>query len=295
MDELSPFIRRLQGRELPPGIVRMDRAALYVRNRLAEIAADLQAKSTKTVGDTAYRIGGTARELATLCRMAGDSSLLRPARELMEIGERSPREPSIQVLLSVGSFLEAYEGDLRSQEENSLLEHKRLLEEQLGVAADSKPSVSVDDPKAVFVIMPFRAEFNDVWKGGIQGACRELGLTAVRADMINRSSNITDDIVQSIKDCHVAIADVTENNPNVMFELGYAVARDKPNIIISQSSDYLPFDIRHLRTIVYTNSWSGIEELRNKLVSFLKETLPKSNAAGRTRTTRPAPRKSATK
>jgi len=69
----------------------------------------------------------------------------------------------------------------------------------------------------------------------------------------------------------LAIVDVTGNNPNVMFELGYAVAKSKPHIIISQSVDYLPFDIRNIRTIVYANSWGGIEELRGKIQEFLKE------------------------
>lgn len=288
---MSFVAHRIQGREFPSGIVRMDRAALYVRNRLTEIATDLRAKSTKSVGETAYRIGGTARELITFCRMAGDASLVRPARELMDIGERTPREAAIQAVLSVASFLEAYESDLRAQEAESLLEQRRMLEDKFGSNGDGKPNIGVDDPKAVFVIMPFRAEFNDVWKGGIQSACKELGLTAVRVDMINRSSNITDDIVQSIESCHVAIADVTENNPNVMFELGYTVAKDKPNIIISQSSDFLPFDIRNLRTIVYANTWSGVEELRGKLIEFLKEALPRASSTSRSRPSKPTTKK----
>jgi nucleoside 2-deoxyribosyltransferase len=94
--------------------------------------------------------------------------------------------------------------------------------------------------------------------------------------MINRSSNITDDIVASIERCHVAIVDVTGNNPNVMFELGYAIAKAKKNIIISQSADFLPFDIRNIRTIVYSNTWSGIEELKGKLQEFLREMKPRS-------------------
>src|SRR5262249_8329762 len=134
------------------------------------------------------------------------------------------------------------------------------------------------DDRSVFVIMPFSIEFTDVWKGSIQRAAKEHGFTPIRVDMINRSTNITDDIVDGINKCRLAIVDVTGNNPNVMFELGYTIARDKKNIIISQSADYLPFDIRNIRTIVYRNTWSGVEELRFKIGDFLRESMPTKHA-----------------
>lgn len=259
---------------LPGGMVRLDRVTLYFRNQFADFVRELEAKNTKTVGEPSFRIGKLAREMATICRIAGDSTLLSVATDLFRISERSPREATIQQLNAIVSTLDSLVAERQVEAEEELLEQQRLIEERIGASKDVTPQLSVSDPKAVFVIMPFRQDFNDVWVGAINKACSELGLTAIRVDMINRSSNITEDIVQSIESCHVAIADVTENNPNVMFELGYAIAKAKPNIIISQSADYLPFDIRFLRTIVYSNSWSGIEELRSKLVAFLKETLP---------------------
>src|SRR5262249_42953032 len=93
----------------------------------------------------------------------------------------------------------------------------------------------------------------------------------IRVDTINRSTSITDDIVESIKKCRITIVDVTGNNANVMYELGYVMALEKPYIIISQSVQFMPFDIRNIRAITYTNSWSGIEDLRGKLLDFLKE------------------------
>ena len=100
--------------------------------------------------------------------------------------------------------------------------------------------------------------------------------------MINRSSDITDDILDSISNCHAAIVDVTGANANVMFELGYAFAKEKPQIIISQSTDFLPFDIRNLRAVVYQNTWTGIEELYARLIEFLAE-LPRPNRTTRRR------------
>ena len=141
--------------------------------------------------------------------------------------------------------------------------------------------------------MPFSSDFSDVWKGGIEKAAKAENFRPIRVDMINKSTNITDDIVSSIERCRLAIVDVTGNNPNVMFELGYALAKNKTNIIISQSADDLPFDIRNIRTIIYSNTWSGIEELRGKIQSFLRESAPRPKPSAKNAARKKASRKKA--
>lgn len=261
---MGPYLNRdvRDGNFIPDGLVRMDRAAIYLKNRTSELLADISTRTTKSVGDYRYRVSSFAREMLSLGRMSGEQIFIAHARDLYSINERTPRLHVISRLQELHSVLEVYEAALSDREEGPFALEK---------TNEKSPKDAVSDANAVFVIMPFRQEFNDVWTGGIKRACEELGLNPIRVDMINRSTNITDDIVGSINSCHIAIADVTDNNPNVMFELGYAIAKSKPNIIISQSSDYLPFDIRHLRTIVYANSWSGIEDLKVKLMEFLKE------------------------
>lgn len=249
-------------RMMPDDLVRMDRAAIYLRNRTTELLVDLRAKATKTVGEYAYRINSYAREMLSLTRMAGEPLLVANAKELFSVSPRTPRDHVISRLQELIVTLENYQ--VASERDEAIFE-----ESESGKGDGTTASVA--DVNAVFVIMPFRQEFNDVWIGGIRRACTELELNPIRVDMINKSTNITDDIVKSIESCHIAIADVTENNPNVMFELGYAMAKKKPIVIISQSSDFLPFDIRHLRTIVYSNTWSGVEELKNKIKLFLEE------------------------
>jgi nucleoside 2-deoxyribosyltransferase len=159
-----------------------------------------------------------------------------------------------------------------------------------GTTGELKPS-AVAESSAIFVIMPFDESFSDVWAGAIQRAARAEGYDAIRVDMINRSSDITDDIIEAITNCHVAIVDVTGANANVMFELGYAFAKEKPQVIISQSAEFLPFDIRNLRTVIYRNTWAGIEELSVRLIQFLRE-IPKVKLRKKTRVrSRLAPRK----
>ena len=57
--------------------------------------------------------------------------------------------------------------------------------------------------------------------------------------------------MQQLFDCDIIVADVSGNNPNVMWELGYAMALGKPAIPISTNVGRLPFNIREMRTIPY--------------------------------------------
>lgn len=129
----------------------------------------------------------------------------------------------------------------------------------------------------VFVIMPFSPDFDDVWNGGIKRACLENDSAALRVDQVNLSSWITDDVEEYIKKSYVVIADVTGSNPNVMFELGYALAKSKDPIIImqTQGSDKVPFDISGMRRIEYEDSWQGIEQLAKDLKKYLVMTFSK--------------------
>lgn len=129
----------------------------------------------------------------------------------------------------------------------------------------------------VFVIMPFSPDFDDVWKGGIERACAENGFASLRVDQVSLSSWITDDVEDFVKMSTTVIADVTGSNPNVMFELGYALAEGKDPIIICQptDSDKIPFDIAGIRHITYEDSWKGIEQLAKELKKYLLTTRSK--------------------
>ena len=128
--------------------------------------------------------------------------------------------------------------------------------------------------KRVFVIMPFEPFFEDVWKGSIKMACDSEGFTSLRVDKISLSTWINKDIEESIEKADVVIADITDNNPNVMFELGWALAKGKRPIIIRhhETSEEVPFDVYGLRRISYTATWTGIEELRKDIRKFIKAT-----------------------
>jgi hypothetical protein len=44
---------------------------------------------------------------------------------------------------------------------------------------------------------------------------------------------------------------MSERNPNVFYELGLAHAIGKPAILVAKTEEDIPFDLRHVRVIVY--------------------------------------------
>lgn len=128
--------------------------------------------------------------------------------------------------------------------------------------------------KRAFTIMPFNKAFDGVWAGSIKPACLECGYAPLRVDEVNLSSVITEDIEKCILSADLILVDLTDNNPNVMFECGWALAHGKPIIAICQvgHSKNLAFDVKGIRHIKYENSWQGVEDLKGKLKPFIAST-----------------------
>jgi nucleoside 2-deoxyribosyltransferase len=102
--------------------------------------------------------------------------------------------------------------------------------------------------------MPFAREFDDVYttiKGSVEGASPENPLRCFRLDESRPAGRITDRLTQEIQSASLCVADLTGNKPNVMWEVGYAMALGKPTIIITQEKGELPFDIRVMETLRY--------------------------------------------
>ena len=77
-----------------------------------------------------------------------------------------------------------------------------------------------------------------------------------------------DMIEKKIKAATICIADITLDNPNVWYEVGYAMASNKTTILICSDERVgnYPFDIRQRNVLQYkTESKSDFDELRNKL------------------------------
>lgn len=105
-----------------------------------------------------------------------------------------------------------------------------------------------------FVVMPFQERF-DVTINTITKVCKELKISAMRADDISRQDIIMANILDGIAKSEIVIVDISGANPNVFYELGIAhsLRTRQSIIIISQDKDIAqsPFDIRHWSILKY--------------------------------------------
>lgn len=122
------------------------------------------------------------------------------------------------------------------------------------------------DDKLVFVVCPFKDEFDAIYEDHIKKVViEELTMKCLRADEIYSNRPIIDDIWKLINEAIIIVADLTERNPNVFYEVGLAHAIGKEVILLAQNVEDIPFDFRHLRTIIYKNDYRGQTELHETL------------------------------
>lgn len=111
-----------------------------------------------------------------------------------------------------------------------------------------------------FVLMPFDPEFDDLYKFGIKEPAAELSILAERVDEQIYGEGILERIYRQIDLADIVIADMTGQNPNVFYEVGYAHAKEKLCILLTASADDIPFDLKHRRHVVYGNSIASLKE-----------------------------------
>ena len=125
-----------------------------------------------------------------------------------------------------------------------------------------------------FIIQPFDSggkfdkRFNDIYKP----ALKEVGLEPYRVDQDPDADILIKSIEEGIRDATICFADITRDNPNVWYELGYANATRCPVILVcSTKREKFPFDIQHRKIIQYdSESTSDFEDLKNAIIERAK-------------------------
>jgi hypothetical protein len=96
---------------------------------------------------------------------------------------------------------------------------------------------------------PTRRRSDRVMTYIIEEALKPLGYQTVRADRINSAGRITSQIVSRIIEADLLVADLTDQNANVFYELAIRHAFNKPYVQIIEAGQDIPFDVRDMRTI----------------------------------------------
>ncbi|WP_139359881.1 hypothetical protein [Mycobacterium sp. D16Q16] len=128
---------------------------------------------------------------------------------------------------------------------------------ELAVAsAVSSNGVATPKEKICFLACPIgavgsetRERSDRVMTYVIEEALTPLGYKTVRADRINSAGRITTQIVTNIIEADLLIADLTDQNANVFYELAIRHAFDKPYVQLIEDGQVIPFDVRDMRTL----------------------------------------------
>jgi hypothetical protein len=125
-----------------------------------------------------------------------------------------------------------------------------------------------------FVMMPFGEWFDRYYQEIYVPAVKDAGLEPVRADELFSTGSVVEQIWEQIEKSKLLLADLSGKNPNVFYELGLAHAAKKPVIFTSFAVDDVPFDLRHLRVIIYEvrePEWSS--RLRQSVTDYLRNAM----------------------
>lgn len=135
-----------------------------------------------------------------------------------------------------------------------------------------------------FVIQPFDGavydkRYEDVFKQSIINA----KLEPYRVDRDPSVSVPINEIESGIRRAEICFAEISTNNPNVWFELGFAIAAKKEVVLVCDDKrrEIFPFDVQHRSIINYkTESSSDYKELEEKITKRLVAALEKQLELG---------------
>ncbi|MCA0363948.1 MAG: hypothetical protein LCH67_07875 [Bacteroidetes bacterium] len=126
-----------------------------------------------------------------------------------------------------------------------------------------------------FVIQPFdKDKFDQRYSDVFEPAIKAAGLEPYRVDRDPTVTIPIERIEEGIKTARICFAEITLDNPNVWYELGFAFAIGKDVVMITEERQKFPFDIQHRQIINYkTTSKSEYEKLeiaiKEKLVGLI--------------------------
>jgi len=125
----------------------------------------------------------------------------------------------------------------------------------------------------VFIGMPFDNSMKNIQEV-IENECKSSGLNPKIVNNGVNSNTIIDEIKQLIEQSEFLIIDLSLENPNVYYELGYADGvgnEGKDILLLAKEGTKLKFDIQHRRVNFYKDAYDLQKNIRKILPTFIKE------------------------
>lgn len=116
---------------------------------------------------------------------------------------------------------------------------------------------------------PERKKADDLLKYIVRPVVQNHGLKVERADTIDVPGTITRQIIEYLVEAPIVIADLTDSNANVFYELAVRHAAKKPVVHMIANGQRIPFDVAPTRAIFYDLDLAGADNAKNQLNRFV--------------------------
>lgn len=126
--------------------------------------------------------------------------------------------------------------------------------------------------------MPFEKQYDLLFQQVLKPALETAGMHVLRADSVLDQHSVMRDVIEGIAMASLVVADISQVNANVYYELGLAHALLKPTVLLTQDIAKVPFDLKGYRVLAYSTLFHEVEQLSEKLAEIAREHL-----AGRVR------------
>ena len=140
-----------------------------------------------------------------------------------------------------------------------------------GRAADVQSGVGL-------VLIPDLVTFRLVHDIAVLPAMAKNSLNVLGPEKVFDSDSVLSEVRKWVMSAEVIVADVTALNPHVMYVLGLAHGLGRCPIMLSLGAIDLPFNLRALRCLSYSDSKQGLIDLREELGRAIRVFLMSSRA-----------------
>lgn len=141
----------------------------------------------------------------------------------------------------------------------------------------------------IFMIMSYEAKRRPLYDC-IAKVAGQLGIDCIRADQVLGSGYpLLEKLHRLIEEAELVVAEISVKSPNVFYEIGYAVAVNKPPILVMEEGLEMPTDLKGLEIIQYSNTVGGDVAMEPVLYSHMQRRLDRDLACLRDMLLAPMP------